>query len=238
MTEDIARILNFDREFNLYKYEDSGAIWISEEDVKLQTRIVVVAHTKTGHAGIDEVVCQIRKLFHWSKIKAQVTTLSKKCLHCLSRFNRLVRRILGEQLSSAVRNGIIHMDYLFLVANLYLLVLKDDFSNKIDFYVTSQPTAKSTATAVLYWKARYGLRNDTMFVKDQGSHFANQFIEELECVLRVQHHFVVAYSPWSNGKIERVNKDILKSLRHLKSEFRVAFNIDVAFLLPNSQTSS
>jgi hypothetical protein len=126
---------------------------------------------------------------------------------------------------------VLHLDFLYVVPGVYLLIIKDDFSQKVDFIVTDSPTAIVSARALMWWRGRYGLRMDTIIVTDRGSHFANTLIAELASSLKFEHHLVVAYSPWANGRIERINRDVLKFLRHLKSEFRLS-HLDIELIIP------
>ena len=212
-------------------FEWRGKAWIP--DVKTQTRIIVLAHTITGHSGNKEVISEIQKHFYWrlEKMKHQAAKFKSVCMHCLSSYPKKRRMKYGTQRSATARNEIIHMDYLYLYKNLYLLVLKDDVSNKIEFELCKAPDSRITAIAVLYWRARYGLLLNTEFVSDRGSHFANEFMRSLSKDLKYKQRFCVAYAPWSNGRIERVNKDILKFIRILKSEFRVS-DLDLNLIIP------
>ena len=54
------------------------------------------------------------------------------------------------------------------------------------------------------------------------SHFKNQLIAELNTELNSKHHFTTAYSPWANGTVERVCKEILRACRVLCSEWKLA----------------
>ncbi|KAJ0400826.1 hypothetical protein P43SY_008614 [Pythium insidiosum] len=47
------------------------------------------------------------------------------------------------------------------------------------------------------------------FVTDEGSHFKNQVVAQVARRLGCQQNFVLAYSPWINGSIERLNRDIV-----------------------------
>ncbi|KAE9281357.1 hypothetical protein PF008_g27911 [Phytophthora fragariae] len=63
------------------------------------------------------------------------------------------------------------------------------------------------------WHSRFGIPRD--WISDQGSHFKNEVINELCTRLKCQQIFSPTYSPWINGSVERVNRDILQVLRVL-----------------------
>lgn len=60
------------------------------------------------------------------------------------------------------------------------------------------------------------------FVTDQGSHFKKQLINELSSEFHTHHHFTTAYSPWANGTVERVCREVLRACRALCSEWKLA----------------
>ena len=57
---------------------------------------------------------------------------------------------------------------------------------------------------------------------DQGSHFKNSLIESLTREFHISHHFVTAYSPWANGSIERICREVLRGVKALCCEWRLA----------------
>ena len=59
----------------------------------------------------------------------------------------------------------------------------------------------------------------------------NSLIEELSLKLHINHHFTLAYCPWSNGTIEIINRHILYVFRSLISEFRLDL-VDWPVLIP------
>ena len=58
----------------------------------------------------------------------------------------------------------------------------------------------------------------TVIVTDGPSTMKNTLMKALTIALGVRHHVVLSYTPWSNGVIERQNKEILKVLRAIMSE--------------------
>ncbi|GMF14516.1 unnamed protein product [Phytophthora fragariaefolia] len=56
------------------------------------------------------------------------------------------------------------------------------------------------------------------WVSDQGAHFRNQVVGSLQRALGAHHHFTTAYTPWANGTVEVVNREVLKSVKALLSE--------------------
>lgn len=212
---------HYDQQSFLWTTHDKKVI-IPEQALKLQTRLVVVAHNITIHAGNQQVINLLQSKIYWSTIRKQVKRLRQVCVHCNGTMPMNTRRILLATPSATSRNELIHADYYYLNSKYYILVLKDDFSTKIELFLIQHATALEMANAILWWRARYGLQLNTTIKTDRGSHFVNQFLENLQQVLHFQQKFTVAYSPWSNGKIEIVNNSLTKFIRLLKSEFRLS----------------
>lgn len=59
-------------------------------------------------------------------------------------------------------------------------------------------------------------------VSDQGSHFKNSLLRGIIEETHVKHHFTTAYSPWANGTVERVCREVLRACRSLCSEWKLA----------------
>lgn len=113
----------------------------------------------------------------------------------------------GELYRSDIRNGALHWDFLYLSDGFgtckYLLVLKDNFTHFCELVPCDTPTGEVAVEALLGWHSRFGV--PPIWVSDNGSHFKNQVVAELCKRLKCQQQFVVAYSPWVNGSVERAN---------------------------------
>ena len=60
-----------------------------------------------------------------------------------------------------------------------------------------------------------------MLVTDNGSHFSNRIMRDLARRTNFEHTFTVAYSPWTNGAGERINSEILKTMKALMSQYQL-----------------
>ncbi|KAH9088225.1 hypothetical protein LEN26_019605 [Aphanomyces euteiches] len=61
-----------------------------------------------------------------------------------------------------------------------------------------------------------------VWISDQGTHFKNVAVKALAHKFKVKHDFTLAYCPWRNGTVERMNRDILQVMRVMLREFRLA----------------
>lgn len=118
--------------------------------------------------------------------------------------------------------------------NKYVLVLKDGMSGYVELIACAQPNADQVYLSLIDWFKRFGVAHQ--WVSDQGAHFKNQVIEKLQRALGAHHHFTTAYTPWANGTVEVVNREVLKCVKALLSEKKLR-PTDWARILPVVQAA-
>jgi len=166
-----------------------------------------------------------------------VKQFCRMCLHCIGSLDSKVPRPLGEALHASRRNQIIHYDFLFVKNTRkfsYVLVLKDDLSRFVELVPSKRTDDVVVVHALVDWYKRFGVAET--HVNDKGSHFKNKVVAELNDILKTKHHFTTAYSPKNNGTAERVNREMVKVLRSLVSEFKTSWN-EWQSLLPLVQSA-
>ncbi|KAE9116132.1 hypothetical protein PF005_g29422 [Phytophthora fragariae] len=98
----------------------------------------------------------------------------------------------------------------------YVFVLKDGMSGYVELVSCIDATSDQAYASLLDWFKRFGVVR--LWVSDQGAHIKNQVIARLQSALGAHHHFTLAYTPWANGTVEVVNREVLKSVKALLSE--------------------
>lgn len=205
----------------------SGAIWIPDSDRCMQLRLLIAAHTGIGgHRGASTTLRGMSEFVQWSSMEPDAKSFVGSCLHCLSTTTGgKVPRPMAQTLHATEPNKMLHMDYLYIYPGVdgynYVLVLKDDFSSYVSLIKCKAADAEHTAEALISWFATFGVVLD--WVSDRGSHFKNEVVELLRDQNRASHRFTLAYTPWSNGTVEVVNREVLRVLRALCSELRIPF---------------
>lgn len=58
-------------------------------------------------------------------------------------------------------------------------------------------------------------------ISGQGSHFKNQLLSQITEELEAIHHFTATYTPWANGTVERVCREVIRVTRALCSEWKL-----------------
>ncbi|POM74796.1 Hypothetical protein PHPALM_8188 [Phytophthora palmivora] len=107
----------------------------------------------------------------------------------------------------------------------YVLVLKDGLTHFCELVACDTPTSIVAATALVDWWKRFGA--PSILISNQGSHFKNDLITMLD----IDQSLVVAYAPWINGTVERLNRDVLQVLRVLLMEYSLDTH-EWVYLLP------
>jgi len=102
----------------------------------------------------------------------------------------------------------------------YVLVLKDDLSGYVWLKPCISCDGENVRKSIMDWISTFTVMD--YWISDQGSHFKNKVAEKLSEDLKINHHFVTAYSPWANGTVERVMREIRRAATALLSEFKLA----------------
>ncbi|OWZ09834.1 hypothetical protein PHMEG_00017400 [Phytophthora megakarya] len=135
--------------------------------------------------------------------RAALDKFLSRCLRCLhSKGGKVIPRPWGETCRAEVRNEALHWEFLYLHESFktskYVLVLKDDCTHLCD---------------------RFGAPK--VWISDNGSHFKNEVVGELCRRFKSKKQFTVAYGPWINGLIERLNRDILQVFRTMLLDYKM-----------------
>ena len=207
-------------------YIDSKHVyWIPSNDDQMKTRILVAGHAGiAGHRGISTTKEGIVQHFWWKNCHDDIESFVKSCLHCLlTASNDIIPRPLGHALHASRPNEIIHFDFCYIMQGeqdqAYVLVIKDDFSGYVWLLPAKNADSSTTADGLLTWFSSFGVV--PQWVSDQGTHFKNEVIRHLLEQMNSSHHFTLPYTPWSNGTVEVVGRELLRCIRALLSEFQL-----------------
>jgi hypothetical protein len=220
--------------------------WIPHENMELLVRICIgahcgpsVEHCEAGHRGSFATLHYCKEYFWWQNMDEFVRKFCNSCLCCLKdkHSNDITPRKLGTSLHATRRGQVLCMDYLYIGACKdtdphsfeYILVLKDEYSGYVELIPCDAPNSVNAAEAIQWWVSRF--TKPEWLVSDRGTHFKCSVIERLAKHFNMKHHFTLAYCPWSNGTVERVNRDIKALLKILDRESRSKAS-DWPYMLP------
>jgi transposase InsO family protein len=101
----------------------------------------------------------------------------------------------------------------------YLLFRKDDLSGYLRLVPAKAVDAETTGESLTFWFTTLGVV--ATWMSGHGSHFKSKLVEGVRRALGTRHHFKTAYSPLTNGTVERACREVLRAVRALLSEFKL-----------------
>lgn len=200
-------------------------IWIPDDADEMQLRLCIVAHTSaSGHRGTQSTIDAISRHYYWTTLEADVKLFVSSCIHCLSTTSGdKIPRPFGPSVHGTRPNDLIQFDYIELgkstTGDKYVFMIRDDHSGYAWFYPTVNQEAEQAAVALIDWSAAFG--SPLMLMSDGPSHFRNETMRLLAKGMQCRHHFTLPYCPWSNGGIERLGKELLRTARAIISELQL-----------------
>ncbi|GBO39742.1 Transposon Tf2-9 polyprotein [Araneus ventricosus] len=99
--------------------------------------------------------------------------------------------------------------------NKWIIVISDYFTRYAEAYPVKNIQSSTVAHILMEFISRHGLMQ--VLYSDRGSNFISEAMNEIYKKLGIQKLTTLAYSPQSNGLVERLNKTLIDSLSHLVS---------------------
>uniref|UniRef100_H3GL52 Integrase catalytic domain-containing protein n=1 Tax=Phytophthora ramorum TaxID=164328 RepID=H3GL52_PHYRM len=202
-----------------------GKIWIPSTSHSLLVRLFIVAHCGVqGHRGEHVMAEQLSARFSTKNLAAKVAKFVRECLLCKHvKGGKIIQRAWTTDREVSMRNERLHMDYLFLGdrygSTKYVLVLKDELTHFCELVPADSAGSEVVVASILDWFKRFGLPES--WESDNGSYFKAEVMARLCERLKANQSFVPVYTPWINGTVERINRDILQVLRAMILEFQL-----------------
>ena len=123
---------------------------------------------------------------------------------------------LGKAVNGNAPGDSVHIDYISIRNKEGILVIKDGFSCWTMLWYAEEFDGPTTERALIHWAAIFGVPK--IIVSDGGSHFNNNLVKALIRRFRARHHITTPYSPWANGAVERVMREVIRLFRVLMAE--------------------
>ncbi|KAL4008993.1 hypothetical protein ACER0C_002845 [Sarotherodon galilaeus] len=182
---------------------------------KLAEKKVSEAHG-LGHVGVTQME---RNLCHWwhPELKNMIKEKARTCLICGAHNPKpAMKPETGKFLMPERPGEEIVIDFTDMVDTgpggvRYLLVCVDALTGWPEAWATKREDAKSVIKCLInHYIPRHGFPKRIR--SDNGTHFRNQDLAEVEKMLGVQHKFGTVYHPQSQGKVERMNLNLKNKL--------------------------
>ncbi|KAL4008309.1 hypothetical protein ACER0C_002161 [Sarotherodon galilaeus] len=182
---------------------------------KLARQKITEAHG-LGHVGVAQME---RNLCHWwhPGLTAMIKERAQTCLICGAHNPKpVVKPEPGKFLLPERPGEEIVIDYTDMIdvgpgGVRYLLVCVDALTGWPEAWPTRKEDAKSVIKCLInHYIPRHGFPRRIR--SDNGTHFKNRDLEEVEKMLGVKHRFGTVYHPQSQGKVERMNLNLKNKL--------------------------
>ncbi|KAL4007999.1 hypothetical protein ACER0C_001851 [Sarotherodon galilaeus] len=168
-----------------------------------------------GHVGVAQME---RDLCHWwhPYMKNMVREHVRTCLIC-GQYNPkpTVKPEMGKFPLPERPGQEIVIDYTDMITTVrgfrYLLVCVDALTGWPEAWPTRREDSKTVIKCLVnYYVPWHGFPEKVR--SDNGTHFKNRDLAEVECMLGLQHRYGTVYHPQSQGKVERMNKNLKNKL--------------------------
>ena len=180
-----------------------------------------------GHGGVERTLGQLDTAgLHWKHRTKHVRRFIRMC-PCCQKMDQM-KKIIHSYPFTVSTYGLwntVSVDYIErLVPDKYgnnmIVVIIDNFSRFTDLYPCDSTSAEGAADALLAFCGRYG--TPLHFTTDSGSNFKSNLMAGLLERLGSDHFLTTAYSKEMNALVERQNKEVLRHLRNIIFDHRVA----------------
>ena len=180
-----------------------------------------------GHGGIQRTLDRLTADGHsWPKMHSHVRRFIKLC-PCCQKMSQLKKVIHAYPFTTSSYGlwDTVSVDYIERLipdkfGNNMIIVIIDNFSRFTDMYPVNSTNAEGAADALLSFAGRYA--TPLNFCTDKGASFANTIVDGLIERLGADHHLTTAYSKEQNAIVERQNKEVLRHLRNIVFDKRIA----------------
>ena len=171
-----------------------------------------------AHPGRDETIRQIKEVFHWKGLYADVQKYIKECITCNTYKGTADKNVpLGKYPIPTVPFQRLAIDLITnlsptLCGNKVLLVCVDQLTRYTELIPLPNKTGKECALAIFKnIFCRYG--PPQLIISDNGLEFNNEMMQVLCDRFQVEKTTILPYHPSSNGLVERTNRKILDVFR-------------------------
>ena len=138
-----------------------------------------------------------------------------------------IPRPLGHSIHAELPNEVLYFDFCYIgrssSGEVYILILKDDFSSYVWFFTCVAAHAEATSDCLIEWFSTFGTVKQRE--SDRVSHFRNQLVLEIWKRMHCAHQFTLAYFPRTSGSVEVVCRELLQAMKASLSEFGMLFKM-------------
>jgi hypothetical protein len=180
-----------------------------------------------GHGGVERTLGMLDAAgLQWQHRTEHVRRFIKMC-PCCQKMDQMKKVIHSYPFTLSTYGlwNTVSVDYIESLipdefGNNMIIVIIDNFSRFVDLYPTKSTCAEGAADALLAFCGRYV--TPLHFCTDSGANFKSTLVKGLIERLGSDHFLTTAYSKEMNGMVERTNKEVLRHLRNIIFDHRLA----------------
>ena len=175
-----------------------------------------------AHFSVDRTYNKLKNYFWWPNMKSTIYDYIQSCRLC-KQHNISRHKTYGHLKPISPPTGpfeLVGIDFCGPLAstpreNQYVLVITDYFTRHVTALALPNCTAETTAQALFNdFFCKYGI--PSVILSDQGTHFQNKLMENLQKLIGYNHIYSTAYHPQTNGIIERFNATFIPQISKLQ----------------------
>jgi hypothetical protein len=180
-----------------------------------------------GHGGVQRTLAQLDAAgLQWEHRAEHVRKFIGMC-PCCQKMDQMKRVIHSYPytLSAYGLWNTVSVDYIESLkpddyGNNMIIVIIDNFSRFTYLHPTNSTKAEGAADALIEFCGNYA--TPLQFCTDSGANFKSSLIKGLTERMGVGHFLTTAYSKEMNGVVERQNKEVMRHLRNIIFDRRIA----------------
>ena len=216
--EEAATLLKAAKAINVKVLVIPGVIELTSKQDKQRAITEAHEYPTAGHAGVGRTYATMRRQYYWPSMHRDICERIKNCPDC-RRMKKLTEPKIpqtltetpGEPFEKIYLDLVGPIDPVSKTGNMYILVIKDDFSKYIVVTPLKRKTAEKVAQAfVKEWILKFG--TPLKVVTDRGTEFRG-ITEEVFSSLRINHAKSTPFHHQTVGSLENSNKTLANFLR-------------------------
>lgn len=204
-----------------FYYKSKKGIFKEVPNPKDRNDIINEIHKKLGHKGRDAIYYELSKAYYWPKSKIDIMNCLKECQEC----TRNKQKPSGGEIFIKTKEPLekVGVDILTVNNNEYILTFKDFYTRLLRCaYITSKESirVKETLKGIIE-----SIGIPKMMITDSGLEFNNKYLKQFMSKYKIIHHITSPDKSQSNGRVERLHRDLWQFLRKTKIEENADFDI-------------